>query len=341
MKTKSAGQNGSQYRPSRKEDAKTGGIFLIMTLLILGLAVPCHALDIVFHSATTVSGPSVTLADIADFNNRSEQTEAANTLADQTVATSPDAGEKIILDTHSIIHKLSQGVTDPDSIQWSGAKTVTVSRQGVTITPKIVQNIIDAFLTEHSKELSGVNCSFTPIDPPSAFIVPTGDLQWEVTPSNPSIIGSSRFSLIGRIDGQVIKNFSVRGTLKAMAPVVVATVNLRRDDMIIESQIRMESMDISPLRAPCLQKDQVIGKKVLRTIKAGTAIELANVEFPPVVKKGALVKILAQKNGIALTATGIAKTDGKEGQIIKVKNVSSEKEIFCRVTAPGLVEVQI
>ena len=341
MKIKSAGQNGSQYRLSRKEDAKTGGIFLIMTLLILGLATPCHALNIVFRCAAAVSGPSVTLADIADLTNGSEQPDAANTLAGLTVATSPDAGEKIILDTQGIIRKLSQGGTTSDNIQWGGAQTVTVSRQGVTITPKIVQSIIDAFLTEHSKELSGVSCSFTPTDPPSAFIVPTGELKWEVTPSNPNIIGSTRFSLIGRIDNQVIKNFSVRGTLKAMAPVVVATTNLRRDDLITEGQIRMESMDISAIRAPCLQKDQVIGKKVLRAIKAGTAIELANVEFPPVVKKGALVKILAHRNGIELTATGIAKTDGKEGQIIKVKNVSSAKEIFCRVTAPGLVEVQI
>jgi flagella basal body P-ring formation protein FlgA len=312
-----------------------------MTLLVLGFAPPCQALDIVFRSTATVSGPSVTLADIADFNTGSEQPEAANALSGQTVAASPDAGEKIVLDTHGIIHKLNQSETGTDNIQWGGAQTVTVSRQGVTITPKIVQKIIDGFLAEHSKELSGISCSFTPTDPPPAFIVPAGDLRWEVTPSNPSIIGSSRFSLIGRIDNQVIKNFSVRGTLKALAPVVVATSNLRRDDLITESQIRLESMDISTLRAPCLQKDQVIGKKVLRAIKAGTAIELANVEFPPLVKKGALVKILGRNNGLELTATGIAKTDGKEGEIIKVKNVNSEKEIFCRVTAPGLVEVQI
>jgi len=167
---KSTGQNGSQYRPSRKEDAKTGGIFLIMTLLVLGFAPPCQALDIVFRSTATVSGPSVTLADIADFKTGSEQPETANTLSGQTVAASPDAGEKIVLDTRGIIHKLSQAGTDPASIQWSGAETVTVSRQGVTITPKIVQKIIDGFLAEHSKELSGISCSFTPTDrhPPSS-----------------------------------------------------------------------------------------------------------------------------------------------------------------------------
>lgn len=335
------GQNGSRYRSSRKEHTKTGGIFLLMALLILGLSTPGHALDIVFRSAATVSGPSVTLADIADISTGAGQPETANALAVQAVAESPEAGEKVILDTRAVIHKLGRGGTGTDDVQWGGAQTVTVFRQGVTITPQIVQKIIDGFLAEHGKELSGISCSFTPTEPPPPFIVPTGELAWEVIPSNPGIIGSTRFSLIGRLDNQVVKNFSVRGALKALAPVVVASSNLRRDDMITEAQIRLQSMDISSLRAPCRHKDQVIGKKVVRAIKAGTPIELTNVEFPPVVKKGALVKILGRNNGLELTATGIAKTDGKEGEIIKVKNISSEKEIFCRVTAPGLVEVQI
>lgn len=341
MKTKSAGQYSSDKRRHRTNGRITNIIFLLIPILFLGTVLPCNALEVIFRSTATISGTSVTLGDIADFNNRSEQPDLAATLAAQTVAESPDAGKKSSLATRSIIQKLSQSIEAPESINWGGADTVTISRQGVTITPQAVLGVINSYLTEHSKELSGVRCTFTATDPPLPFIVPSGNLQWEVTPSNPAIIGSNRFSLIARMDSQVIKNFSVRGSLKAMAPAAVAVSNLQRDDIISASQIRMEPTDISSIRTPCLQKEQVVGKKVLRTIKAGSAIELTNIELPPMVKKGALVKILGQKNGIALTATGIAKTDGKEGQVIKVKNAGSEKEIFCRVTAPGFVEVQI
>ena len=341
MKTKSAGQYTFDNQPNQKNGRIQNIVFLLIPILFLTTALPCHALEVIFRSTAIVAGSSVTLGDIADFNNRSDQPELAKTLAAQTVASSPEAGQKSSLVTRNIIHKLTQIIDSPESINWGGAETVTITRQGVTITAQTIQGIIDAFLAEHSKELAGVRCSFTPTDHPIPFIVPTGNLQWEVTPSNPAIIGSNRFSLIARMDSQVIKNFSVRGSLKAMAPAAVAISNLQRDDIISASHIRMEPTDISSIRTPCLQKEQVVGKKVLRTIKAGSAIELTNIEFPPMVKKGALVKILGQKNGIALTATGIAKTDGKEGQVIKVKNAGSEKEIFCRVTAPGFVEVQI
>jgi flagellar basal body P-ring formation protein FlgA len=341
MKSHSAEQSSSEVQNSRKKGGWTQTIFLLILMLFSGTALPCHALEVIFRGTASVAGPSVTLGDIADFHNGSEQPELATSLAGKTVSASPEAGKKSTLNTRNIIQHLSRTIDAPETVTWGGADSINVSRQGVTITAQAVQEIIDAFLAEQSTKLAGVRCSFTPTDPPLPFIVPTGNLRWEVTPSNPAIIGSNRFSLIARMETQVIKNFSVRGTLKSMATAAVAVSNLQRDDLISKSQIHMESVDISSIRTPCLQMDQVVGKKVLRTIKAGSAIELTDIELPLMVKKGALVKILGQKNGLTLTATGIAKTDGKEGQVIKVKNTGSEKEIFCRVTAPGFVEVQI
>ena len=335
MTTKSKDKAGfTGHRSSRG----AGTLFVLITLLFGGTAFPCHAFNVTFRPAATVSGPSVTLADIADLDDHSE---LANALAKQTVATSPEAGQKNVLETNSIIHKLTKTIATPSDVKWQGAGTVTVERQGVTVNPHSVQEVIKIYIAKHATSLPGAKYTFTPKDPPLPFLVPVGDLQWEVIPSTPGIIGSNRFSLIGRIDNQVVKNFSVRGTLEVLAPVAIAMSNLRRDDIITETQIHMQPQDISILKDPCLQASQVIGKKLLKTIKAGSVIDLASIELPPMVKKGAPVKILCQKDGIELTATGIAKTDGKQDQIIKVKNTSSDKEIFGRVTAPGLVEVQI
>ncbi|MBU0665466.1 MAG: flagellar basal body P-ring formation chaperone FlgA [Proteobacteria bacterium] len=335
MKTEYAGQSGDK---DRKTGRGTGSTLLLTTLLFLGMTFPCHAFDITFRTTGTVSGASVTLAEIADISTHSELAEA---MARQTVAASPDAGQEILLDSNSIAQKLTRAVTTPAEINWGGAGTVTVTRQGITITAQSIQKIIEAYLAEQGKVLPNAKYTFTPKDPPLPFMIPTGDVKWEVIPSNPGIIGSNRFSLIGRLDSQVVKNFSVRGTLEVLAPVAVAVSNLRRGDLVAETQIQMEPRDISTLRAPCLQLQQVIGKTLLQSIKAGSVIDLSSIEFPPVVKKGAFVKILGQNNGLQLTASGIAKTDGKQGQTIKVKNSSSDKVIFCRVTAPGLVEVQL
>lgn len=336
MNTRPAGQ--TSYLGSKAAE-KAGLLLLLLTLLILAHGRSAHALDIAFRDTAAVTRAIVTLADVAEIGHHDGPPDPLETLKGQMVAKSPDAGEQITLDSRAIIQKLSRTSTIPETVRWSGADAIVVTRQGTTITPGDVQHIIDTFLREN--EPAGTRYSFTPANPPAPFSVPSGDLRWEVIPSNPNIVGSSRFTLIGRLDSQVVRNFSVRGVLRAMIPVVVAVSNLQRDTVITEAQVRMESMDITGLKGPCLQREEVVGKKVLRAVKAGSAIESSTVEFPPMVKKGAMVKIIARTSDIELTATGIAKTDGKQGQVIKVTNIGSEKEIFCRVMAPGVVEVQI
>ena len=335
MTTKHSGQNSFTGRRANKNAASFS---LLIALLFWGTAIPCHAFDVTFHSNATVSGPSVTLADIATLDNHSE---LANALAKQTVADSPEAGQKNVLDTNSIIHKLNRTIATPSDIKWRGAGAITVVRQGITVSPSSILEVIKTYIAKHATTIPGAKYTFTPKDPPLPFLVPAGELQWEVIPSTPGIIGSNRFSLIGRIDNLVVKNFSIPGTLEVLTPVAVAVANLRRDDIITESQVQMVSQNIATLKEPCLQPSQIIGKRIIHNINAGSIIDLAYIDFPPMVKRGAVVKILCQKDGIELTATGIAKTDGKQDQIIKVKNSSSDKEISARVTAPGLVEVQI
>jgi flagella basal body P-ring formation protein FlgA len=331
-------ERSTLVNPQARKKSRRRIKVLLLTILLAGTALPCHAFDITFRPSADVSGKSITLGDLADLDSHSELAKA---LAGQTVAASPDPGQKIDIDSSSIIQKLSRTITTPADIKWLGARTVTVTRQGVTISTQVVQNIIKDYIDGQAGKLPDGKYTFTPKDPPLPFMVPVGDLEWEVTPSNPGIIGSSRLVLIGRIDNQVVKNFSVRGSLEALVPVAVAVSSLRRNDLITEADIRMEPRDISSLRSPCLHLEQVIGKKVLRNTQAGSVIDLASIEIPPMVKKGALVKILGQKNGMELTATGISLTDGQEEQVIKVKNTSSNKDIFCRVIGPGLVEVQL
>jgi flagellar basal body P-ring formation protein FlgA len=339
MKTASTGQENHGNRRKQRSGSRTDKqLVLLVFLLIFAMSSPVQAFDITFRGTATVPGSSITLAEIAVINSDSE---LAQTLGGQSVATSPDAGQKVVLDTRNITKKITNTVADSAEIQWHGATSVTVERLGNTLSTQKILEIINSSIRERAKELPKAQYAFTPKEPPLPFLVPVGDIKWEVTPSNPELIGSNRFSLIGRLDNQVIKNFSVHGTLEAIANVAVAASSLRRDDLITATQIQMEPRDLSELRAPCLQLDQVVGKKLIRNIKAGAVIELTAIEFPPIVKKGGLVKILCQKNGLELTASGIAKSDGKQDQIIKVKNISSDKEIFARVTAPGLVEVQI
>ena len=131
------------------------------------------------------------------------------------------------------------------------------------------------------------------------------------------------------------------GKTTALTQVVVAARKIKYGEIISPDMISLSTRDISEVNDFVRSKDEVLGGVSNRTIAQGTIIDLETVEKPPLVKRGELVKIIVQRNGLKLTAIGIAKSNGKLHEVIRVKNSQSNKLIHCKVQAPGLVEVII
>lgn len=291
-----------------------------------------------FKQSAVVDGVSVTLGDIADFN---EDSDLSRALASQKVAQAPTPGNDIQLKARIIIGHLNPQIPSTDHVEWRGSAVIVVGRNVIQVGTNQILDIIDTYLQERKEDLPDAEIRFIPSAKPLPFVVPAGDLSWEVIPSNPGIVRSSRFSVIFRVDGRVRKNMSVKGRLEMLAPVVVATSTLPKGTILTTENVSTSVLDLNTLRSPCQNLQQVIGKRIKRSIKAGNIVSLSYVEFPPVVRKGELVRMIVDSGGLFLTATGIARNDGILNQTIRVQNLNSHKIIYCRVTAPGVVEVAL
>lgn len=313
-------------------------IRLSLFIALLFCAAPALALEVTFRPDAEIEAVAVTLADIADF---SEKSQLADALASKPVGQSGQPGQDVTLDSAAIIRQLTSDRDLPGDILWSGAASVKVHRRGITVGPEKLQEIIDGYLADHRDDLPSADIRFIADASPTPFVLPTGDLKWEVIPSDPGIIGSSRFSIIFTVDGRVRRNMSLTGRFEALAPVAVASVDLAKGSLLSLASIVMETRDITRFRKPFLDPAQLEGRMALRTIKAGSVVELSNVQMPPLIKKGEVVKIILNQPGISLSTLGVARNDGGKDELIKVENISSSKILQCRVAAAGLVEVAL
>jgi flagella basal body P-ring formation protein FlgA len=59
----------------------------------------------------------------------------------------------------------------------------------------------------------------------------------------------------------------------------------------------------------------------------------------PAIEKGAVIKLVAQKNRLSIITLGISKEDGYPGKHVTVQNLTSGKLVRGLVTADGTVEV--
>ncbi len=311
---------------------------LLSILLVIFLVSPCYGLEIEFRPHSKVTNHSITLGDIAQFSDNNNLTTSLRT---QIIGQAPPPGNEYFLNTYEVKRSLTSKLNLPSSIQWKGPSQITVQREGMEVVSSDLLYYINSYLAQHTRDLVDTKISFIPKRLPLPFLLPKGELEVEVLPSSKTLLRSSSFSLIFKVDGRVRKNLSLSGKVQALAPVAVAATTIRKGAHLSPSSIQMRQLDISKLRKPARIPADIIGKRAKRTIKAGAPIELTHIEFPPVIKKGELVKIILQHGALQLTATGIAKMNGARNQIIRVMNFSSKKTIYCRVSAPGLVEVTL
>ena len=313
-------------------------LIVFIFCLFFSTAQVCHGLEITFRPSASVDGASITLADVADFDVQSDMTQA---LASQIISPSPPPGQEILLQTGSLRLYLTGALSIPASVRWNGPASIRVLRKGITLGPEKIQSVIAEFLRLRRNDLPEAEIHFTPTSLPLPFILPSGELTWEVIPSNPGILSSTSMSLIFSVDGHVRKNIAIAGHMEAIAPVAVAASAIERGSTVSAEQIHVVSRNIADTSSPCFDPRDIIGKKTNRTIKEGSVVERTWVDTPPMVARGQMVKILLNSGELHVTTTGIANMNGLKDQIIRVQNMTSKKVISCRVTAPGIVEVQI
>lgn len=232
----------------------------------------------------------------------------------------------------------------PSPVSWVGGAAASQAGPTVatvaTVAPEQVRACLEDFLHSKKAFLPQARIGFRSLELPEPFQVPAGKLSCEVLPSDPRILGSRRFNLIFRIDGQVVKNTTLRGELEAIAPVVIAAGELRRGTILAERDLNVAELDLAGLRNPCADPKELLGKTLKRTVRLGEPIDRQAVEFPAVIKRGDLVTITARKGALMLTATGVAREDGNAGATITVRNSASQKDVQARVSSPGAVEVE-
>lgn len=309
-------------------------ILLILTILLLSQ--PVQAFDVTFKKKGAVDDALVTLGDVATIDTISEVGKALLTIP---VANSPAPGETAYLRSVNIKKYLSSSQTLPEDIDWKGSSSVAVTRRGITIDSKQMLEFIANYIRSQEDSLPIAVIRFIPSSHPLPFTLPKGKLSCDVIPSNPGILSSSRFSLIFRVDDRVVKNMSIRGKIEARANIITTAIPVKKGTILAPRHLKETVMDISELKDPGFSTDEFLGKKITRSLRAGSPVKVSMVESLPVIHRGEKVKIVIQSGAMLLTATGLAHSDGKIDDLIRVQNINSSKVVFGRVAAPGIVEV--
>jgi flagella basal body P-ring formation protein FlgA len=311
---------------------------LLVWIIFFCLSTSAFALKIRCKETGRVQHERITLGEICELP---QKTGEARWLAALELLPSPLPGAETLIRLADVQDIVERKQTGTEAITWSGPDLIRIKRSAIHIGPVQIREILDKYLARQKAILPAADLHFKIIHPTQPFDLPVGSLDTEVLASDPSILSSRRFTIIFRVDSRVEKNIAVHAELEAVAPIVVAAADLRRGTILKAEDLNVIERDIIGIHNPCFNPHDLIGKTIKRSLRLGYPIDQADTEWPPIIHRGELVTIFVHKGPLLITAKGTARHDARKGEIVKVLNNSSEKEILCRVNAPGFVQVEL
>jgi len=128
--------------------------------------------------------------------------------------------------------------------------------------------------------------------------------------------------------------------IKRVQPILVVTRNLSRGALLEAQDLRIEERDVSNISYGYISGiSEAIGKQIRRPMRSGDPLRASTLEAPLVINKGDHIIVTAKNGGLKVVVPGVALSNGKLGQQIRVQNNHSERIFNARVVSAGHVQV--
>lgn len=176
---------------------------------------------------------------------------------------------------------------------------------------------------------------------PATMTVPTGDIEYRlINQIHSNYLGRKAITVAVMIDGKEHGQVRMSGDLQLYGEVLCTTRRIKRHTVLAENDIRVIRRNISMLDPDFIKSSKMaVGFRLKYSIRAGAVLFSHQLEAPPLVKRGDLVTIQAKSDKIRVTVPGEVRNPGAIGELVRVKNLMSRKEILARVLDSGTVEV--
>lgn len=142
------------------------------------------------------------------------------------------------------------------------------------------------------------------------------------------------------VNGQVKNEVLLSGYIDVFESVVCTSRNLKRGEVIEKDDVYLAKRNGSRLSPKVVtHMDKAEGLRAKHNIKADTCLKEWMLEKTPVLNRGDIITIFAESGDLRVTVPGRVLMKGCTGDLIKVQNLMSKKDIYAKVVNNSSVMV--
>jgi flagella basal body P-ring formation protein FlgA len=312
-----------------------GGALLAFFFPVEGVSQPRILMD--FKPQALVQKEMIHLEDIASI--KGSPRSLVEKIGRLSIQTSPPLGEVLILSREDIVQKIKRNHLALPVSDWQIPEEIAVVREGRVMERSEIAGILEDHLQKIMGE-EGKTIRVKEVQGLERITVPPGKLSWEVKIPPRISSGNMPVSMILFADRQKIREARFYARMEIYADVVIARNYLKRHQVVEEKDVHLVHRNI--LQSPpdvVIDPREVVGKRTTLSVNSQEILRKSMVEIPPLVKRGDRVTLLVENDQFKITSVGEAKEEGREGDRIKVINVTSKKEVYGRVLDAHTIKV--
>lgn len=325
-----------------------GLLFIIIILICLGSASkrgeggtqanePATTLVIILNEEALSREETILVGEVAHLEGNDQA--LIEQVAQVSLGQSPRPGQTKTILLQQVLSRLEQQNIPAEAYALSGAERCVVERASRLITPKEIEElVVEEFNQKFSGqgfELNSITCQLH-----HDLKLPDEEVSFEVLFPSTFSRSEETFRLHLLQGGRLIKQVLMIAKLHYQVQVLVTTramqkgESVTKDDLLLQQRI-MTSREEKFLTEP----SQAIGLICKKSISAGTTISFDLLDNPLLIKKGAIIRIMAESDHLHLESLGKALANGHRGETIPVQNLSSQKQIYGEVVSENQIHI--
>lgn len=300
-------------------DAACRSVVLLLSLVLFAfimIAGAKSALAASLKTSATLTADVLTVGDIFDNTGRN---------ATYVLGPAPQPGKDMVLNTSTLL-RIAMALDLP----WqpsSSTDQIVIKRAATIIPASVVNNALSNMLRDRVVDRN--------------FVLDTGANNLEMVlpndmPATVDVTNVSYNNRTGRFEALVsapsaaapVKQATVSGTVRALTSVPVLKSALRNGDIIGSTDIEMIEVYANEIQPDTLLKaEDVIGMTPRRMAMAGKMLRAPEIQAPQLVARGENITIVFKSGTLNLSAVGKALQNGAKGDMIRVVNNASNRQI--------------
>lgn len=314
----------------------------LVPLVLFGLMPASASAGVTVRVApeATVQGHEIALGDVATVQG---DEALARRLRKLLIGPAPLPGASQRLDPGYLRLRLGEAQLEPSKVTLTIPDEVLVTRAFQVLTGATLVEAASREVRQRLEAQPGARGPWAVVaaSRPADLRIPAGSVELVAqVQGDPSTQGSLGATVAIKVDGRPFQTVPLGLRVGRYQDVVVAARPLDTRSPLTTGDLRVEPRSSTDIPEGALSSlPDLADVDLTRSMREGEPLTQALIRRRVLVKRGELVTLLLEGPGFRIVAQGVASSDARRGDMVKVLNATSKREAVGKVDGPGVVRV--